>query len=347
MNTAMTPTAPRPNLDDDQVMRCIAGVRPYREGGIRLEADERTIPGRLLIHNYGHGGAGITMGWGCAEAVTSIVEAHSARTEHVAVLGGGVVGLTAAHDLAKAGHRVTIYASALPPETTSNVAGALFLPAGVDWGKSPEEQQVFIARMRRSWARTEALLGEPGAAVDMRIVYDADATDHHHDDRWLDVGLPTESRRVDALPLPGQVRAGRIYRSLFLETPRFLPWLVERVRSLGVTFEHRSIASLKDVTALPHQTIVNCLGFGAGRVFNDPRVRGARGQLVLLRPQLLGYILQHGWTYMFPRRDALVLGGTFELGTESSTPDDVDCRRILNTHRAFFETAPTPTSSRS
>src|SRR5260221_370123 len=48
------------------------GLRPFREGGIRLEAD-RTAGCRSVIHNYGHGGSGFTVSWGCAEAVAQLL----------------------------------------------------------------------------------------------------------------------------------------------------------------------------------------------------------------------------------------------------------------------------------
>jgi D-amino-acid oxidase len=40
---------------------------------VRVEA-ERVAPGCLLVHNYGHGGAGITLSWGCAAEVVELVE---------------------------------------------------------------------------------------------------------------------------------------------------------------------------------------------------------------------------------------------------------------------------------
>jgi D-amino-acid oxidase len=45
------------------------GLRPFRASGIRLEREGR------VIHNYGHGGSGFTVSWGCAEAVAAIVDA--------------------------------------------------------------------------------------------------------------------------------------------------------------------------------------------------------------------------------------------------------------------------------
>lgn len=50
-------------------IRLEVGLRPYREY-IRLEAQGK------IIHNYGHGGAGFTVSWGCAEAVRELVQKH-------------------------------------------------------------------------------------------------------------------------------------------------------------------------------------------------------------------------------------------------------------------------------
>jgi D-amino-acid oxidase len=47
------------------------GLRPWRPS-VRLEA-EALDGGRTLVHNYGHGGAGVTLSWGCALEVTAAV----------------------------------------------------------------------------------------------------------------------------------------------------------------------------------------------------------------------------------------------------------------------------------
>lgn len=47
------------------------GLRPVRST-VRLEA-ERPAPHQLLVHNYGHGGAGITLSWGCALEVVALI----------------------------------------------------------------------------------------------------------------------------------------------------------------------------------------------------------------------------------------------------------------------------------
>jgi D-amino-acid oxidase len=44
------------------------GLRPFRRSGVRLGA-EHLRDGRPVIHNYGHGGSGFTLSWGCAADV--------------------------------------------------------------------------------------------------------------------------------------------------------------------------------------------------------------------------------------------------------------------------------------
>ena len=55
----------RPQLAGARVLGHRVGLRPVRDA-VRLER-EPLSGGRVLVHNYGHGGAGITVAWGCAE----------------------------------------------------------------------------------------------------------------------------------------------------------------------------------------------------------------------------------------------------------------------------------------
>jgi D-amino-acid oxidase len=56
------------NIDKPPVLAERVGLRPFRRSGVRLERD-RLRDSRTIIHNYGHGGAGFTLSWGCARGV--------------------------------------------------------------------------------------------------------------------------------------------------------------------------------------------------------------------------------------------------------------------------------------
>jgi D-amino-acid oxidase len=59
------------NIDKPRVLAERVGLRPFRKSGVRLERD-RIADGRAVIHNYGHGGAGFTLSWGCAREVLEV-----------------------------------------------------------------------------------------------------------------------------------------------------------------------------------------------------------------------------------------------------------------------------------
>ncbi len=61
------------NIDKPHVLAERVGLRPFRKSGVRVERDCLS-DGRTVIHNYGHGGAGFTLSWGCAENVARLVQ---------------------------------------------------------------------------------------------------------------------------------------------------------------------------------------------------------------------------------------------------------------------------------
>src|SRR5437773_7560283 len=64
-------------MENPRVVAERVGLRPFRKSGVRLEGD-RLRDGRMVIHNYGHGGSGFTLSWGCAEEVFRLTRKLSA-----------------------------------------------------------------------------------------------------------------------------------------------------------------------------------------------------------------------------------------------------------------------------
>ncbi|MFC5155077.1 FAD-dependent oxidoreductase [Streptomyces amakusaensis] len=62
----------RPEVAGARILAHRVGLRPARAAGVRIERE--TLPGGgTVVHNYGHGGAGVTVAWGCARAAAALV----------------------------------------------------------------------------------------------------------------------------------------------------------------------------------------------------------------------------------------------------------------------------------
>src|SRR5262245_61493353 len=56
---------PRVDVTADRITRRIAGLRPFRPSGFVVRTER--LGEKTVIHNYGHGGCGVTLSWGTAD----------------------------------------------------------------------------------------------------------------------------------------------------------------------------------------------------------------------------------------------------------------------------------------
>jgi glycine/D-amino acid oxidase-like deaminating enzyme len=346
----MTPTSPRTGdaprrrlarvlVSPERVVRTIVGLRPFRPSGFRVEAEP--LGDKLLVHNYGHGGCGVTLSWGTASlAIDRIVE--SGRSGPVAVIGCGAVGLATARLLQTRGSEATIYARALPPDTTSNVAGALWYPHLVaDEARRPVAFDAQFESAARFSHRCFQDLAGDDYGVCWRQQYFLSRTPAQ--DSWDTVMLRDlfhESRSLRSGEHPFGVPHVVVDRMMFIEPAVYLESLLRDFQRAGGRVRIQSFASPADVAALPERIVVNCTGLGSRDLFDDRELTPVKGQLTVLLPQPE---IDYAWIndedlYMFPRRDGILLGGTHEPGVESLEPNPVAERHVLEGHRAVVET---------
>ena len=331
--TAAAPSGclPPVQVAESRVIRTLAGLRPYRASGFVVRAE--ALGAKRLVHNYGHGGAGITLSWGSSRLATELgLRGHRGP---VAVIGAGVMGLTTARLVQEAGFPVAIYTEALTPHTTSNIAGGQISPFGhfEEDAVTPEWRAQFAAAMDYSWRRFQIMVGD-----DYGI-------------RWL----PTYQQRGNGgppRPNPYHPAARSLapaehpfpvehlvrYDTLYVETGRFLRQLTRDVQIAGGRIEVRKFATPAEIGALPEALVFNCTGLGARELFGDKELHPVRGQLAILLPQPeVRYAFQGQAGYMFPRADGILLGGTFEQDEWDSTPQPAAIERIVASHKALFD----------
>jgi D-amino-acid oxidase len=64
-------------IEKQNVLAERVGLRPFRKSGVRVQRDQLR-DGRTVVHNYGHGGSGFTVSWGCAEEVFELATGSDA-----------------------------------------------------------------------------------------------------------------------------------------------------------------------------------------------------------------------------------------------------------------------------
>lgn len=315
----------------ERLIRTVVGLRPYRAGGFVVR--EEQLGEARLIHNYGHGGAGITLSWGSSRLAADIAIRGGGGA--AAVIGAGVIGLTTARLLQEAGMAVTIYAKALSPETTSDIAGGQWHPA---WHfraseVTPEWRAQYRAALDYSWRRFQLLVGQ-----DYGIRWLPTYTEGGAPEAALLPTFPPVNQVIGPGQHPFPVESVVRYDTLYVEPSRFLRQLLRDFQIAGGEVEVRSFTAPAQLAMLPQRVIVNCTGLGARDLFGDTQLRPARGQLEILLPQSeVQYAFSGQSGYMFARPDGIVLGGTFELDQWSTEPDPGVTERLLASHRSLFE----------
>jgi glycine/D-amino acid oxidase-like deaminating enzyme len=326
-----TPLAPV-IADESRIIRTVAGLRPYRRSGFVVRAGQ--LGEKQLVHNYGHGGGGITLSWGTSKLATELgLQGHSGP---VAVLGSGVVGLSTARLVQEAGFPVTIYTAALPPETTSNIAGGQFHPAYAfnEDALTSEFTGQFNRALDYSWRRFQIMVGEEYGIRWLPTYVETDSPEAK-----LIAAFPPINRMLSPAEHPFPWASALRYDTMYVETGRYLRQMIRDVQVAGGKIEVRKFAAPADIAALPEALVFNCTGLGSRDLFNDQELHPARGQLAILEPQPeVRYAFTGGPGYMFPRPDGIILGGTFELDQWDTTPEPQTIARIVARHKAFFAT---------
>jgi hypothetical protein len=292
----------------------------------------------MIIHNFGHGGCGVTLSWGTARLCVDL--ALKTRFRQAAVLGCGAVGLATARLLQDHGFRVTIYAKALPPDTTSNIAGALWGPVTLSDAdrRTPAFTEQFAVACRFAHRYFQTLVGDRYGVRWIPLYYLGDSALGQSWAATVTPELyPTESLPAGTHPFHTQF-VDRRY-TMMIEPNTYLPAVLSDFCVRDGKVVVRSFQNLASILKLPEGLVVNCTGLGAKALFGDEELEPIKGQLTVLVPQPeidYGFVSTSSDLYMFPRRDGIILGGSHESGEWSLDPSPTQADRIFRGHQQLF-----------
>src|SRR5688572_6960704 len=336
----------------DRIIREVVGLRPYRAEGFVVAAER--LGDKLVVHNYGHGGAGITLSWGTASLAVDLLSEPGAvatgpsrqrgrSAPRFAVLGAGVNGLSTARVLQRrygnAGATVTIYAKHLPPDTTSNIAGGFWSPTSLfdPSVATATFNEQFSAACKIAHRAFQLLVG-PEYGV--RWI---DTFRLHRSESWLDAELeggndlyPAKQIHRDPEHYFGFPFV-RQYSTMLIEPQRYLNAMLRDFYIAGGKLIVKEFRDRRELMRLPERVIFNCTGLGARALFNDEKLYPVRGQLEVLLPQPEIDYCYLGPGHMFPRRDGIVLGGTFDHEDWSLQPREDQRENIIGAHTKIMK----------
>ncbi len=330
----------------NRIIRTVVGLRPFREEGFVVDAER--LGDKLLVHNYGHGGAGVTLSWGTSSQAVDIAKdfltTKAGRGVHrssprFAVLGSGVMGLSTARLLQRRlqgqGGGVTIYAKAIPPQTTSNIAGALWLPTSAY--DSEVATPKFLEQFRRAAHLSNRAFQElVGPEYGVRWIDSYDLILREASLSYELAGGSDLYPQVEDHRDPERYfgfNYARQYSTMLIEPHTYLRALMRDFYSAGGKIVIREFGDREEIARLTESIVFNCTGLGARDLFGDQKLGPVRGQLEVLLPQPeIDYCYLSGSSYMFPRRDGIILGGTFNHGDWSLEPKAAHTAEILEGH---------------
>jgi D-amino-acid oxidase len=251
-----------------------------------------------------------------------------AGTQQIVVVGAGVSGLTSALCLAEAGWPVRVWTAAMPKQTTSVVAGAVWAPP-----RPADRAAETLAWTEYSLRVFRELADDPDTGVQMAPalgVGELTATEAMSSAARL---IP-ELRPAAPGDLPDGFEVGFRATVPMIDMPHYLGYLTRRLAAAGCEIEEHPVQSLAEAGAAA-PIVVNCSGLGARALVGDETVRPLFGQHVILaNPGLRQLFLEINngpeWVCYFPHPQRVVCGGISIPDRWDTTAEPDITERILD-----------------
>jgi hypothetical protein len=311
-------------------IRCC--IRPFRVKGPNLDVEH--IGDTMIVHNYGHGGSGWSLSWGSANV--AVQKAMSVSPKDIAVVGCGIIGLSAAITAQRAGANVTIYTRELLHRTRSVRANGSWTPdsrIALTEQAGPQFGALWEQMARYSYKTFRYYMGLPGKPIDFSDSYRLSDEPPHREQEALNpsrgtfasMGMPQQNAefaqyndlisdltpRPEILPegaTPFPVKYVSRQEIMFFNLSSYGHVLMSEFLGLGGKIEIRQFHHPSDLAQLKEKVVINCPGYAAKDMWKDKYMIPVRGQTGWLIPQPeVKYGLSYGGTSMLSKSDGIMV----------------------------------------
>ncbi|HEY1877354.1 MAG TPA: FAD-dependent oxidoreductase [Rhizomicrobium sp.] len=316
----------------DRIFDIRVCIRPFRVKGPNLDVEH--IGDTMIVHNYGHGGSGWSLSWGSANI--AVQKAMSVSPKEIAVVGCGIVGLSAAITAQRAGAQVTIYAREPLHRTRSVRANGSWTPdsrIALTEQAGPQFGPLWEQMARYSYKTFRYYMGLPERPVDFADQYRLSDTPFERESEEVDpakgtyatTGMPQQNaefaryndRISDLTPRPEVLPEGATpfpvkYVSrqeiMFFNFGSYGHVLMNEFFGAGGKMEVREFHHPSELAGLKEKVVINCPGYAAKDLWKDQYMIPVRGQTGWLIPQPeVKYGLNYGGTAMLSKSDGIMV----------------------------------------
>ena len=349
-----------PNLSSAHLGQKILCHRSMRLGSPRLDIEHYS--NKIIANNYGHGGSGWTIGFGCAQYVNELLinPEHSTDLSYntsITIVGVGIIGLFSAYDLYKKGYKnITVMADQFEYLVSHNAGGLL---APVSMSNNPEIQSLIDQLGIEAYKFFKSIADnthedlKKGASIVPTYFRDKESsglepyvgiTMKPAKDVILDFGNGTKQKMV------------AYDDGIFINTSLLMLELKSYLEN-KVVFKKKKISDFSDVKT---KFIINCSGMGAIKLNNDDKIISVQGHLIMLKdqnPKNINHMIfcyldktmnkhnQHTQRafYLSPKslsnsepNDIGVIGGSFIRDANYKTPNTEEFEYIIKNAKNFY-----------
>ena len=252
----------------------------------------------------------------------------------IAVIGAGISGLSCAYLLCKKDYDIDIIAKEFSPDITSNKAAAFWFPyhvrndkRGNNWAK-------------KSYAFYKMLCNDEATGISMKQLIKVIRKNVIEEDPvWIEFMPEDTCSLMPEKELPAGI--GKAYNTIvpLIETQIFLPYLRDYLTQAGVNFIKQDLNYFDEVSNA-YDYIINCSALGSQKLCNDKTIIPVRGQVALIetKTNFPVYLDNEKPLYLVPRKDAMIVGGTYEENVYDAITKPSTLEKLLeNAYNIFPE----------